>query len=145
MAAGALNLLKLCVGVEEPRELAAWQVKRRRETGGDRPVHVTRMWPRRGTELLDGGSIYWVMKGLIRARQRIVALDEVSGADGISRCSIGLDPELILTELVPRRPFQGWRYLEGAVAPADLQHGGVGQTTALPHGLELALCEIGVR
>lgn len=143
---GSLNLLKLCVGTDTPDELAAWHTKRRRETGRDHAIHITRMWPRRESELLDGGSLYWVMKGLIRARQEIVGLEEITGQDGIRRCGILLAPPLQLTEVQPRRPFQGWRYLKGDEAPRDLGEAGSGDGAAmLPVELASALQEIGVR
>ena len=144
MSQRCLNLIKLCVGVDEPAQLRAWQTKRMAETGNAAPVHVTRMWPKRGDELLDGGSIYWVMRGLIRARQRIAGLQSVTGSDGLKRCAIQLDPELVLTEIVPRRPFQGWRYLQGGDAPADLLSTAQSDTR-LPVDLQTALAEIGVR
>ena len=141
---GACNLIKLCVGADEPGDLLAWQYKRRRETGSKTPVHVTRMWPKRQEELLDGGSLYWVMKGLIRGRQAILGLEKSVGEDGITRCAIQLDPELVLTNIAPRHPFQGWRYLDGNDAPPDLITSS--QTdVALPSELQLALGEIGVR
>ena len=101
------------------------------------------MWPKREKELLNGGSIYWVIKGVVLARQRIVRLDEVDLGDGIRRCGIVLDPDLVRTEAAPKRPFQGWRYLEGRVAPSDLSHGRANDD--LPPTLMAALAEIGVR
>lgn len=101
------------------------------------------MWPRRAEEVLDGGSLYWVFKGLILARQRIGDLQPVTGEDGVTRCAIVLEPELIRTEAVPRRPFQGWRYLPGPEAPADLAEGdGISE---LPGELRRALADFGVR
>lgn len=121
---GELNLLKLCVGVDKVSELAQWRDMRAAKAlanGVDYvPHHITRMWPRRESELLDGGSLYWVVKGLILVRQRIVRLDEVIGEDGIRRCSLIFDPQLVLTEAYKRRPFQGWRYLDKADAPRDV-------------------------
>lgn len=121
---GELNLVKLCVGVEKVSELAEWREMRTanaRAMGMDYvPHHITRMWPRREEELLDGGSLYWVFKGLILARQRILRLDEVIGKDGIRRCCLIFDPQLVLTEAHKRRPFQGWRYLNKADAPKDI-------------------------
>lgn len=121
---GELNLVKLCVGVEKVSELAEWREMRTanaRAMGMDYvPHHITRMWPRREEELLDGGSLYWVFKGLILARQRILRLDEVIGEDGIRRCCLIFDPQLVLTEAHKRRPFQGWRYLTKADAPKDI-------------------------
>lgn len=114
------------------------------DTGAPCPFHVTRMWPRREDELLQGGSLYWVMRGLIRARQVIIGLDRVTGEDGIQRCAIRLATELVLTEVAPRRPFQGWRYLEPDAAPADLT-GAASPDKALPVDLSQALAEIGVR
>ena len=118
-----VHLLKLSVGVETIEHLKALQRRRRREARrigiGGRIWHQTRHMPRRAAELLDGGSIYWVIKGLIRARQRVPDLEAVTGEDGIRRCRIILDPLLVATEPRPRRPFQGWRYLNEADAPPD--------------------------
>jgi hypothetical protein len=148
LAAAKLHLVKLCVGVERVEELARWQEKRaaeRRSAGeDDRPRHVTRMWPRRADELLAGGSLYWVMKGVILARQPIAALEETDLGDGVTRCAIVLSPELIRTVPAPRRPFQGWRYLKPGDAPADLSSAGAGDA-ALPPELSAALSEVGVR
>jgi hypothetical protein len=140
----SLNLVKLCVGTDTVEELAAWQARRARALPGGLPRHVTRMWPRRQAELLDGGSLYWVFRGLILARQRILRLEEVIGEDGVRRCGIVLDPELVRTEPVPRRAFQGWRYLPAEEAPRDLAAPQAGES-ALPAELERALSEIGVR
>ena len=121
---GELNLVKLCVGAEKVSDLARWREIRAAEAhaNGVEYVsnHVTRMRPKREAELLDGGSLYWVFKGLILARQRIERLDEVIGADGIRRCALIFDPQLMLTEAHRRRPFQGWRYLTKADAPKDI-------------------------
>jgi hypothetical protein len=81
------------------------------------------MWPKRADEILAGGSLYWVIKGVITARQRIVALDERRGSDGIARCALVLDAEVIRTEGAQRRPFQGWRYLDPAESPRDRPKG----------------------
>jgi len=105
--------------------------------------HVTRMWPRRESELLNGGSIYWVIKGVIQARQTLLRLDEVIGEDGIRRCGIVMENEIIRTQAATRRPFQGWRYLEPIDSPADLGKGAKVQDD-LPPELMTALAEIGV-
>ncbi|MEQ9694928.1 DUF1489 domain-containing protein [Shimia sp. SDUM112013] len=139
-----VNLVKLSVGSENPESLAAWQATRAAQTGDGHPQHVTRMWPKREKEILNGGSIYWVIKGAIQCRQRILRLDEVIGSDGIRRCAIVLDPEIILTETALRRPFQGWRYLPAEDSPADLR-GKRRQEDDLPAELAAALAEIGVR
>lgn len=102
------------------------------------------MWPRRESELLNGGSIYWVIKGVIQARQTVLQLDEVIGEDGIRRCGIVMQPEIIRTQAATRRPFQGWRYLEPIDSPADLASGAKMQDD-LPPELMTALAEIGVR
>lgn len=142
-----LNLLKLCVGADSVEDLADWQAarmaERKAEQGADaRPVHVTRMFPKRGDAVLAGGSLYWVIRGLVLVRQRIVALEPVTGADGIARCALRLDPDLIRTSPQPRRPFQGWRYLKPEEAPADL---GTGAGTAdLPPALARDLAALGV-
>ncbi len=140
--AGHVNLLKLCVGAEGIDDLAAWQAERQARTG--RVAHVTRMWPRREAELLAGGSLYWVIRGAVLVRQRVLGLEQAMGADGVPRCAIVLDPTLLRTEAQPRRPFQGWRYLAPEDAPSDLAPGRAAED-ALPPSLALALEEIGVR
>ncbi|WP_089233162.1 DUF1489 family protein [Tropicimonas sediminicola] len=139
-----VNLVKLCVGAEAVDDLIAWQQSARAKGPDGLPRHITRMWPRRETELLAGGSIYWVFKGTILARQKILRLDEATGADGVSRCALVLDPEVHRTEAVPRRPFQGWRYLPAEDSPRDLPESRTADDQ-LPMDLELALAEIGVR
>ena len=139
-----LHLIKLSVGTEDVDDLARWQGSARAHGPDGQPRHVTRMWPKREAELLAGGSIYWVIRGVILARQRILRLDEVDRGDGIRRCGLVLDALLIRTRAVPRRPFQGWRYLGAEDAPEDLSEERA-RSEALPPQLEAALAEIGVR
>lgn len=137
------HLIKLSVGTTGVNDLAAWQ-KTPQACGPDGlPRHVTRMWPKRADQIAGQGSIYWVIDGLIRCRQRILRFDEVIREDGIRRCAIVLEPELIRTAQVRKRPFQGWRYLAGADAPPDLM-AGQGADDALPADLQAALADIGV-
>lgn len=142
----ALHLIKLCVGADSVADLKAWQdrvvAKPRRRDRPREPYHVTRMTPSRRDEVLGGGSLYWVVRRVIQVRQRIVDLVEVRGDDGIKRCAIVLDPELVLTKPAPRKAFQGWRYLAAEDAPADLAAADAGGTE-LPEGLRRKLVEIG--
>lgn len=143
LSVAQLNLIKLSVGSKSVESLMDWQVSRRAQSDDGLPRHVTRMWPKRTEEILDGGSIYWVIQGLVQCRQRVVRFDEVIGADGIRRCAFVLDPELIRTCTAPKRPFQGWRYLKPEDAPADLpksRH----REEQLPAELSAALADIGV-
>ncbi|MFB1025081.1 MAG: DUF1489 domain-containing protein [Octadecabacter sp.] len=138
-----LHLQKLSVGTENVADLAAWQASKRAQAPDGLPRHVTRMWPKRAEELLSGGSIYWVVKGSLLCRQRIVRLDEYIGTDGIRRCAIVIDPELIRVVPSLKRPFQGWRYLKPEDAPKDLPAGRENEE-ALPPSLSAALAEIGI-
>ena len=138
-----VNLVKLSVGSESVDTLMAWQDSRKPLYTDGCPRHVTRMWPKREAEILNGGSIYWVIKGVIQCRQRILRLDEVRGEDGIRRCAIVLDPEVHRTQNALKRPFQGWRYLPVADAPPDLPKGRAAEDP-LPVELNRALAEIGV-
>jgi hypothetical protein len=138
-----LHLQKLSVGTENVADLAAWQASKRAQAPDGLPRHVTRMWPKRAKELLSGGSIYWVVKGSLLCRQRIVRLDEYIGADGIRRCAIVIDPQLIRVVPSLKRPFQGWRYLKPEDAPRDLPVGRENEE-ALPPSLSAALAEIGI-
>lgn len=144
MSAAITHLIKLSVGSDSVEGLAEWQETARLRWADKRPRHITRMWPRRADEVLNGGSIYWVIKGVILCRQRILDLQEVVGEDGIRRCGIVLDTPLIRVEAVPRRAFQGWRYLPPSDAPRDLDAAGA-QQGILPPALQSALAEIGVR
>lgn len=142
--AGFVNILKLCVGADSVEDLTQWQESHAHIWPKGRAIHVTRMWPKRESEVLAGGSLYWVIKGVILARQRIVSLEKVEGADGILRCALVLDAEVIRTEPATRRPFQGWRYLDPAESPRDLPKGRE-REEALPHALAQALADIGLR
>jgi len=138
-----VNLIKLSVGTENVEDLAAWHATKRAQAADGLPRHITRMWPKREAEIISGGSIYWVIKGVIQCRQRVLRLDEVIGNDGIRRCAIVLDPTLVRTQSSLKRPFQGWRYLQTADAPLDLPEGRENEE-ALPVELNQALAEIGV-
>lgn len=138
-----MNLIKLSVGTESVETLGEWQKLPQAQTADGLPCHVTRMWPKREAEILAGGSIYWVIKGVIQCRQRILRMDEVQGQDGIRRCAIVLEPELHRTGQALRRPFQGWRYLKPEDSPADLPKGRTAEEP-LPAELSAALAEIGV-
>ena len=140
----ALNLLKLSVGTESVEDLADWQHSQRIRWPAGCAVHVTRMWPKREAEVLDGGSIFWVIKGVILCRQRMVALEEIDLGDGIARCAMIMDQDLVRTEAAPRRPFQGWRYLDPKDSPRDLPKGRT-KDDPLPPALAQALAEIGLR
>ena len=142
-SANHVHLVKLSVGSENVESLADWQATKRAQTPDGLPRHVTRMWPSREAEVLNGGSIYWVIKGAIQCRQRILRLDEYIGQDGINRCAIVLYPELIRTQTSLKRPFQGWRYLPVSDAPPDLPKGRAAEEP-LPVELNRALAEIGV-
>ncbi len=125
-----VNLIKLCVGIENVQHLAEVQQRRleQKKKAGEKVelMHVTRSFPRRADEVLDGGSLYWVVKGVIRLRQVITDLRETVNKDGNAACAIVYDKKHILTEPRPFRAFQGWRYLEPAAAPRDLDDVGAG-------------------
>jgi hypothetical protein len=135
-----MHLVKLCVGVSEPQELADWQQIRLRENA--RIFHVTRMVPKLRDDILDGGSLYWVMRAMITVRQRIVDIEPFTDIDGINRCRLVFDPELVLVRPVPRRAFQGWRYLKPEDAPPDLGRADAGSD--LPAEMRHELAELGL-
>ena len=138
-----LHLIKLCVGADSIADLADWQKQRaaeRKKNGGTGEVmHLTRMTPKRAEELLDGGSLYWVIKGQIAARQRLKALKPVT-REGVPHCALVLERKIVPT--VPRRfrAFQGWRYLEPKDAPGDLS----GSRAGMPEKLRAELTELGL-
>lgn len=142
----SLHLIKLCVGCESVEDLESWIAeglaeKRKAGQPAER-FHTTRMVPKRADELLAGGSIYWVIKGGVQCRQRLLEIRPFTDAQGIGRCRLVLDPKVVRTDWQPRRPFQGWRYLQQVDAPADLPDaGGAGE---MPLELRRELTELGL-
>jgi hypothetical protein len=139
-----LHLIKLCVGADGIEDLADWQKKRaaeRKKKGGPGEImHITRMTPKRGGELTSGGSIYWVIKGQIAVRQRILDLRPVA-REGVPHCALVLDKKLIPTVRRTHRAFQGWRYLDPKDAPRDLR---ASDKARLPDALRAELTELGL-
>lgn len=128
-------MVKLCVGADDLADLEDWQ-KRVMKTL-PRPVHHTRMVPKRAEELAGGGSIYWVVKGVIQVRQKIFEVKQITDRGGRKACELVFDPKLVPVEPMPKRPFQGWRYLKPEDAPADLKAGS--GTVELPANLRVEL------
>ena len=140
-----VHLIKLCVGCDTMEELAVWQAERLKRLKRARKTpelcHRTLQTPRRRDEVLDGGSLYWVIKGFVLVRQRVLDLRPDAKDDGTACCGIVLDKELVATRTHPRRAFQGWRYLEVADAPKDA---GVVDATDddMPRGMREELREL---
>ncbi len=140
----SLNLIKLCVGITDIKHLEGVQKQRRKAAKRKFSRHVTRNWPRRAEEILEGkGSLYWVIKGVIRVRQPIIGFDEMQDDEGRPMCGIRLAPELVPVIPYPFRPFQGWRYLEAPSAPPDLR-GMKGGVADLPPDLVAELVSLGL-
>jgi len=142
-----LHLIKLSVGTDSVRDLEDWIARKLKEsTRRGQPVeriHTTRMVPKRVDELLDGGSIYWVIKGEILCREAILDIRPFRDKDGIGRCKLVLDPKCVLVEPRPYRAFQGWRYLAAKDAPRDLARVAPG-AAAMPEKLRRELSELGL-
>src|SRR5271156_7190248 len=143
----ALNLIKLCVGADSVSDLEGWIKQRLKDKRkrGEKPEHIhrTRMVPKRAAELIDGGSIYWVIRGEVACRQRIRDVRPFRDKDGIGRCGLVLDPKVVLVEPRPYRAFQGWRYLAVNDAPRDLDKATPG-AAAMPEKLRRELRELGL-
>jgi len=142
-----LHLIKLCVGVESVSHLAGLQAGRLeapRRRGEPKVLrHLTRNTPREAEALLDGGSLYWVIRGFVRVRQRLIAFETKVNADGAPRCVLVYDPRHIRTEWYSRRPFQGWRYLKPEAAPPDARAGSE-IADDLPNEMAVELRELGL-
>jgi hypothetical protein len=141
----ALHLIKLCVGCDSVKDLEDWireklrtQKKRAREH-----IHTTRMVPKRADELVDGGSLFWVIRGQVSCRQRILAVRPFVDRHGIGRCRLALEPKVVLVEPRAWRAFQGWRYLELGDAPRDLDRAAPGARD-MPENLRRELRELGL-
>jgi hypothetical protein len=142
-----LNLVKLCVGASSIDDLARWQaMPRNQKTFEGRRVayHTTFQTPKRQADLLDGGSLYWVIKGTILVRQPIAGFGQGRRDDGSPCCLILLATGLIPVRPVPRRAFQGWRYLSAEDAPADSKAGASDDVAAMPPKMRKTLADLGL-
>jgi hypothetical protein len=161
-----LHLIKLCVGCDSVKDLEDWieqKLKRAgkngarkngmRKNGAGKSAagkrgklarnHTTRMVPKRADELVDGGSLYWVIRGQIMCRERILAVTPFIDRDGVGRCHVSLDCKPVLVEPRPYRAFQGWRYLDAKDAPRDLDRAAPG-ARAMPEQLRRELHDLGL-
>jgi hypothetical protein len=143
-----LHIIKLAVGCESVQDLKRRVAERTREakTRGlpKRHVHITRMMPKRDADVLDGGSIYWVIRGEIAARERILAIEPFKDAAGISRCRLVMQPKVIPVSPRPMRPFQGWRYFKPDDAPPDLGKSAAATLAAMPETMRRELRDLGL-
>jgi hypothetical protein len=142
-----LHLIKLAVGCESVKDLksrVAERAAKARQSGlPGRHIHITRMVPKRGDELLTGGSIYWVIRGEIAAREKLVAIEPFRDSDGIGRCRLVMQPKVIAVSPRPMRAFQGWRYLVEKDAPPDLGKAAA-SIAAMPEPLRRELRDLGL-
>jgi hypothetical protein len=142
-----LHLIKLCVGCDSVKDLKDWirqKLKERRKRGQPREhIHRTRMVPKRAAELTDGGSLYWVIRGQLMCRQRLLEVRPFVDREGVGRCQLALDPKLVLVEPRPWRAFQGWRYLAPKDAPRDLDRAAPG-AEHMPENLRRELRDLGL-
>ena len=141
-----VHLLKLAVGAPSVARLDAFvthQAEAARAEGRSPAARITtRTAPKRSDEVLDGGSLYWVVKGSIAARQTVIAIEPFTDRDGTGRVMIALAPPLIQVRARPCRPFQGWRYLRVEDAPEDISEAAV--DNAIPSGMRDELKELGL-
>jgi hypothetical protein len=142
-----LHLIKLCVGCDSIQDLEEWIAQklkeRKRRRLAPEHIHTTRMVPKRAEELLDGGSLFWVIRGSIMCRQQLVAVRPFVDKDGIGRCRLVLQPKVIPVTPRPYRAFQGWRYLVAKEAPRDLDRAAPGAAD-MPENLRRELRELGL-
>ncbi len=130
----SLNISKVAVGCASLDALKRRQESRR---SGDHVPIVTRFMPKRAEELV-GGSIYWIIKHRISARQTILGFAQ---RDEDRRTVIRLCPDLVPVKAQPKRAHQGWRYLAPADAPNDFDGDDDG-TLALPPELAARLATL---
>jgi hypothetical protein len=142
-----LHLIKLCVGCDSVSDLESWikqKLKEKRRRGQKvEHIHTTRMMPKRAIELTNGGSLYWVIRGQIACRERILDVRPFVDKDGIGRCRVVLDGKVVLVEPRPRSAFQGWRYLEAKEAPRDLSRAAPG-AVRMPETMRRELQALGL-
>ena len=140
----ALHLIKLCVGCDSIGHLSDWQKGRvaalKKRGAKVELTHTTRMVPKRIDEILDGGSLFWVIKGIVSVRQKLIDIRPFRDKEGIARCHLVYSPELVVVSPRPRRAFQGWRYLPAKEAPPDIGK----YNKSMPSKLQRELAELGL-
>ena len=143
-----LHLIKLAVGCESVKELKSRIAERmataRKKGLPLRHIHITRMTPKRDEELLSGGSLYWVIKGEIAAREKLIAIEPFRDKDGIGRCRLVMQPKVIALSPRPMRAFQGWRYLAEDSAPPDLGKAAAASVASMPEPMRRELRDLGL-
>lgn len=143
-----LHLIKLAVGCDSIKDLKDWVAERmkaaRKKGLPQHHIHITRMVPKRGEEILAGGSLYWVIRGEVAARQKIIAIEPFRDRDGIGRCRIVMQPKVMSVSPRPMRPFQGWHYLSEEAAPPDLGKAAAGSLAAMPEPMRRELRDLGL-
>jgi hypothetical protein len=142
-----LHLIKLAVGCESVKDLrsrVAERALKAKQSGlPRRHTHITRMVPKRGDELLAGGSIYWVIRGEIAAREKLIAIEPFRDSAGIGRCRLVMQPKVIAVSPRPMRAFQGWRYFAEKDVPPDLGKAAA-SIAAMPEPLRRELRDLGL-
>lgn len=142
-----VHLVKMAVGIESLDHLAEVQKQRRASLKAERGkailIHKTRNMPKREAEIVGGGSIFWIVKGFVRVRQRILGFEKGVRPDGRPVCEIRLHTKLVRTVPFAHKPIQGWRYLESADVPADLT-GRAAQADEMPPEMMMRLKELGL-
>ena len=142
-----LHILKLCVGCDSIADLESWieenQLAHKRLKRPYEQTHTTRMVPKRLAEITAGGSLYWVIKGQVAARQRLLEIRPFTDRDGIGRCHLVMDQQVIAVRPRPCRAFQGWRYLTDKDAPKDMARGGK-DLRAMPEDMRRDLAAMGL-
>jgi hypothetical protein len=141
-----LHLIKLCVGADSVQDLESW-IKQKlaalKKSARREHIHTTRMVPKRAEELIEGGSLYWVIRGQIMCREKITAIRPFVDKEGVGRCRVVLVPKVVLVEPRPYRAFQGWRYLDAKDAPRDLDRAAPG-ARAMPEHMRRELRQLGL-
>ena len=142
-----VHLVKIAVGAESVEDIAEFQKQRRAKLKAERGkpilIHKTRNMPKRESEIIKTGSIYWIVKGFIRVRQRILGFEKRADKEGRPYCEIRLDPKLVRTVPLAHKPIQGWRYMEADVVPADLI-GKAAKADEMPPEMMMQLRELGL-
>ena len=142
-----LHILKLAVGCDSVAELKQWVAERMKTAKKNglpqRHIHTTRMTPKRTEEILSGGSLYWVIRGEIAAREKLIAIEPFRSSDGIGRCRLVMQPKVIAVSPRPMRAFQGWRYFADKDVPPDLGKAAA-SIAAMPEPLRRELRDLGL-